>query len=103
MRKIPMPHQPRVEINYCRQCRWLLRGAWFAQELLTTFDEDIGEIALIPGSGGVFDIRANGELIWSRKEMGRFPEIAELKCLIRDQVAPGKDLGHTEKSQKSEN
>ena len=77
-----------------------MRGAWFTQELLTTFDEDIGEIALIPGSGGVFEIRINEELIWSRKEKGCFPEITELKCLVRDHVAPGKDLGHVKRSQK---
>ena len=96
-----MSHQPRIEIIYCRQCRWLLRGAWFAQELLTTFDEEIGEIALVPGLCDVFEIRVNGELIWSRKERGRFPEITELKRLVRDQVAPGKDLGHTDIGQKS--
>ena len=26
--------KPRVEIEYCTQCRWLLRAAWMAQELL---------------------------------------------------------------------
>ncbi len=98
-----MPQQPRVEIQYCRQCRWLLRGSWYAQELLTTFDEEIGEVALVPGSGGVFEVRVNGKVIWSRKEKGRFPEITELKQLVRDQVAPGKDLGHTDKRQNPDN
>ena len=87
----------RVEIEYCTQCRWLLRAAWMAQELLTTFEPEIGEVALIPGQGGVFEIRARGATVWSRRERGRFPEIKELKLLIRDAVAPGKDLGHTER------
>ena len=39
---------PRVEIEYCTQCRWLLRAAWMAQELLTTFQDDLGEVALRP-------------------------------------------------------
>lgn len=30
-----------VTIEYCTQCRWLLREAWIAQELLTTFEEDL--------------------------------------------------------------
>ena len=68
-----------------------------AQELLTTFQDDIGELALIPGTGGVFDIRANGQLPWSRKTAGRFPDIKELKQLIRDRIAPGKDLGHADR------
>jgi selenoprotein W-related protein len=33
----------RIEIRYCTQCRWLLRAAWMAQELLTTFDQEIAE------------------------------------------------------------
>jgi selenoprotein W-related protein len=87
----------RVEIHYCRQCRWMLRAAWMAQELLTTFEEELTEVALRPGTGGIFEVRANGELIWSRAEAGRFPDIKELKQLVRDKVAPERDLGHSEK------
>ena len=87
---------PRVEIEYCTQCRWLLRAAWMGQELLTTFSDELGEVALVPGTGGVFDIRVNDELIWSRAEAGAFPDIKELKQLVRDRIAPSKDLGHSE-------
>ena len=69
-----MPKQPRVEIEYCTQCRWLLRAAWMAQELLTTFAADLGEVALQPGRGGVFEVRVDGETVWSRAAQGRFPE-----------------------------
>src|SRR5215469_14515701 len=91
-----MQRTPRIEIEYCTQCRWLLRAAWMAQELLPTFSADIGEIALMPGSGGVFEIRIGDDAVWSRAEKGRFPEIKELKQLVRDRIAPGKDLGHSE-------
>ena len=87
----------RIEIIYCTQCRWLLRAAWMAQELLTTFDQEISELTLKPGTGGIFEISANGVLVWSRKTEGRFPEITELKQLIRDRIAPGRDLGHTDR------
>jgi selenoprotein W-related protein len=89
--------KPRVEIEYCTQCRWLLRAAWMAQELLTTFPAEIGEVAMAPGTGGVFEIRVNEELIWSRKDQGRFPDIKELKQLVRDKIAPQRDLGHSDK------
>ncbi|MEW5707870.1 SelT/SelW/SelH family protein [Pelomicrobium sp. G1] len=92
-----MKAKPRVEIRYCTQCRWLLRAAWLAQELLTTFESELGEVALIPGSGGIFEVRVDGELLWSRKDEGRFPEAKELKQRLRDRVAPGKDLGHSER------
>jgi selenoprotein W-related protein len=88
---------PRLEINYCTQCRWLLRAAWLAQEVLTTFELEMGEVALVPGTGGVLDIRLNGELIFSRKEAGRFPEAKEIKQLIRDIIAPDKPLGHSDR------
>src|SRR5678816_4220168 len=89
--------QPRVEIEYCTQCHWLLRAAWMAQELLTTFEAELGEVALCPGSGGVFEVRVDGDLIWSRADQGRFPDIKELKQLVRDRVAPGKGLGHSDR------
>lgn len=88
---------PVVEIEYCRQCRWLLRAAWTAQELLTTFEDEIGGVTLKPGVGGVFRISVGGEILWSRKEMGRHVEIAELKQLVRDKVAPGRSLGHSDR------
>ena len=91
------PVKPQIEIRYCTQCRWMLRAAWMAQELLTTFEQDIASVALSPASGGVFDITVNGDTIWSRKDAGRFPDIKELKQLVRDRVAPSKDLGHTER------
>ncbi len=86
-----------VEIEYCTQCRWLLRAAWLAQELLTTFEAELKAVSLLPGTGGVFEVRLNGAVIFSRKIAGRFPESKELKQLIRDIIAPERDLGHSDK------
>jgi len=68
------------------------------QELLTTFSDEIGEVALVPGIGGIFEIRVDGELIWSRAERQSFLDIKELKQLVRDRIAPTKDLGHSDRS-----
>ena len=92
-----MPDKPRVTITYCRQCNWLLRSAWLAQELLSTFAEDLGEVSLVPGTGGVFEIRYDGELIWERKRDGGFPDAKALKQRVRDQLDPGRDLGHADR------
>jgi selenoprotein W-related protein len=88
---------PRLEIEYCTQCRWLLRAAWLAQELLTTFEKEMGEVALVPGTGGIFEVRLEGETIFSRCQQGRFPESKELKQLVRDRIAPQKHLGHSDR------
>lgn len=88
---------PRVEIEYCRQCRWLLRAAWLAQELLLTFEDELGGVALIPGRGGMFEIRVDGVCLWSRGTEGRFPELKELKQRVRDRIAPDMPLGHSDR------
>jgi len=86
-----------VEIEYCTQCRWLLRAAWMSQELLTTFEQDLKSVALVPGTGGIFEVRLNGDVLYARKKTGRFPESKELKQLIRDQIDPDRNLGHSDK------
>lgn len=92
--------KPRVEIEYCTQCRWLLRAAWLAQELLTTFEQELGGVSLVPGTGGVFDVRVDRQLVWSRAGEGRFPEAKELKQRVRDVVAPDRHLGHSDNASK---
>ena len=57
----------------------------------------IGELALLPGICGVFEIRVDGNVVWFRADMGRFPEMKELKQLVRDRIAPGRDLGHSDR------
>jgi selenoprotein W-related protein len=95
-----MPRSPTLEITYCRLCGWGLRASWMAQELLTTFAEELGSVTLTPDvTGGVFEVRVDDELIWSRKEAGRLPDIKELKRLVRDHVAPDRSLGHTDRAQ----
>jgi selenoprotein W-related protein len=104
-----------VRIDYCTKCRFLPRATWLAQELLTTFADELGEIALVPGAGGVFQVRVamsgaaphaaslgraepeEWELVACRVRDGGFPELAELKRRIRDRVAPGRELGHSER------
>lgn len=91
--------KPRLSIEYCPKCNWLMRSAWMAQELLTTFEEDLGEVALIPSEiAGRFTIMVEDEILFDRKREGRFPEIKELKQLVRDKVCPEKSLGHSDKN-----
>ena len=91
------PAKPSVRITYCTQCHWLLRAAWMAQELLSTFGADLAEVALQPGTGGIFEISCDGTLIWERKRDGGFPDAAKLKQLIRDAAFPERELGHSDR------
>ncbi|KAI0910432.1 Rdx family-domain-containing protein [Ustulina deusta] len=114
---------PRVTIRFCTQCKWMLRAAYFAQELLSTFSTSLGEVALQPATGGIFvveiyytdssaqvatslDPTATGtdngpttqrRVLWDRKLDGGFPETKELKRRVRDVIEPGRNLGHVDR------
>lgn len=92
-----MADKPAVTIHYCTQCNWLLRSAWMAQELLHTFAGDLSTVTLQPGSGGVFEISIDGQVIWERKQEGGFPDAAALKQRVRDVCWPDRELGHVDK------
>lgn len=88
--------KPRVAITYCRQCNWMLRAAWMAQEILSTYAESVGEVSLIPSTGGAFRIEVDGAIVWERQRDGGFPDVRTLKQRVRDRIEPGRDLGHLE-------
>jgi selenoprotein W-related protein len=89
--------RPRIAITYCTQCRWLLRAAWLAQELLSTCGAELKEVALIPGTGGVFVVTYDEAPIWDRKADGGFPDAKVLKQRVRDRLDPDRDLGHIDR------
>lgn len=90
--------KPTVSIEYCPKCGWMLRAAYMAQELLTTFSDDVHGVLLQPSEeSGSYIISIDGNLVFDRKSEGRFPEIKELKQLVRDVVNPEKSLGHSDR------
>jgi len=92
---VPEPAVPRLSIEYCTQCGWTARAAWLAQELLTTFQHEVAEVALVPGTGGVLVVRVDGEVVWDRRDDG-FPLPTDLKQRVRDRIDPSRDLGHAD-------
>jgi selenoprotein W-related protein len=88
----------KISIEYCPKCKWLLRAAYIAQELLSTFEDEIAELALIPSqTNGRFTICVEDKIIFDRKQNGGFIDITALKQLVRDIVNPTKALGHSDK------
>jgi len=91
--------KPKITITYCTRCKWMLRAAWMAQEILSTFEQEVGEVSLKPDhTGGIFEIHVDDHLIFSRSSNSGFPDVKELKRMVRDQVAPEKNLGHIDKN-----
>ena len=75
-----------------------MRAAYMAQEMLTSFSDDLDGVLLRPSeTSGRYTIFVNNEIIFDRKDEARFPEIKELKQRIRDKAAPGKSLGHSDR------
>ncbi|KAF8322208.1 hypothetical protein DL93DRAFT_2072078 [Clavulina sp. PMI_390] len=107
---------PSVIIEYCDRCRWLHRATWTQTELYLTFPAPaIKSITLIghnsADTGGRFRIwltyapavdAVSTVLIWDRKTRGGFPELKEVKQIIRDHIQPGTSLGHSDKKDKKE-
>jgi selenoprotein W-related protein len=90
--------KPTINIEYCPKCNWMLRAAYMGQELLSTFSDEVYGVLLQPSEvSGTYIIRVNDNVIFDRREAGRFPEIKELKQLVRDVIAPDKSLGHSDK------
>ncbi len=90
--------KPTIEIEYCPKCGWLLRAAYMAQELLTTFQEEVYGVTLIPSEvAGRFQIRTGDQFIFDRKREDGFKDIKIIKQLVRDQICPDKSLGHSDR------
>jgi selenoprotein W-related protein len=92
--------KPSVTIEYCPKCGWLLRAAYMAQEILTTFNDDLKQVTLQPSEvGGSYKIFIDDKKIFDREEYNGFPEIKEIKQMVRDIVNPEKSLGHADRKQ----
>lgn len=89
--------KPVITLEYCPKCNWLLRAAYMAQEILTTFTDEVGAVTLKQSEiSGQYCIYVNDTKVFDRKEYGGFAEIKEIKQIIRDVIAPDKSLGHSD-------
>ena len=57
------------------------------EELLPEFESQVASWKLIPSTGGVFEVTVNGELIFSKKQLGRHAEIDEVRKLLKAKIA----------------
>ncbi len=86
-----------ITIEYCPKCNWMLRAAWLAQEILVTFENELEKVSLKPSAhAGIFMIKIGDYILFDRKTNGGFAEPKVYKQLIRDYIAPGKSLGHSD-------
>lgn len=98
---MPRRTKPTLTIEYCTVCNFRGRAAWLAQEVLAAHEADLAGVTLVPGRGGVFDVRLDGELLFSEKEAGRFPEPRQIKDALRARLGLGPPKGHQRRDSES--
>lgn len=62
-------------------------------DLLSNYQHVIDELRIITGSKGVFDVKVDGELIYSKKQTGRHAEPGEVLALFTELVGPIRRYG----------
>ncbi len=71
-----------IEVVYCADCGYWPRTAWMLGELMTDIQHLVSEVKLTPDSKGLFEWSVDGEPVFSKAAMGRFPDMDELRELI---------------------
>ena len=72
----------KLSIEYCNVWNYLPRASRMAADLLEKYGNNVTELSLIPSGGGVYEVNKNGKSIFSKKELGRFPELDEIIAII---------------------
>ena len=77
-----------ISIAYCAPCGYAPRVISLTQEIIGTRDLEayIRSWTLTPSSGGVFEVTINGELVFSKKALGRHAEDGEIKTIITQKL-----------------
>ncbi len=79
---------PEVTITYCVPCRYQFKALEDAGAILGTYGERITSLRLVPGKDGVYDVRLDGELLFSLDQAEHFPETRQLVEQIGARLPP---------------
>lgn len=72
-----------LTITYCVPCDYSEYALSVTRELLKNWQHEINQLVLITGSKGIFDVKVNRELLFSKKELDRYPEPCEISKLLK--------------------
>lgn len=57
-----------VDIEYCVPCGHRQRALDVANHLLETFGQELDDVSLVTGDGGVFTVSVDGDLVFDKSE-----------------------------------
>lgn len=55
------------------------RAVGLTEQILGLFKTSVTALEIVPSSGGVFEVYQDGDLVFSKKQSGRFPEWDEIR------------------------
>jgi len=57
--------------------------------ILEEWEEQVDSVEIVPGANGIFDVHLNGELVFTKSMLGRYPQPDEVVPLIRERLSAG--------------
>jgi len=77
-----------VSIEYCAHCNYKAQAIRVADELMSKYQHIIDQITIIMGSGGIFNVQVNGQMLFSKHELKRHASEGEITQLFSEMVEP---------------
>ncbi len=77
-----------VTVEYCVPCDYSAEALQVAEELVRNYQHVLDRLVLVISSKGVFEMKVDGELIFSKKALHRHPEPGEMLQLFNELVGP---------------
>ena len=81
-----------IEIEYGAASGYFREAVGVMQEVMREHDYDVDSFTFVVGREGKFDVRIDGELVFSKQKSGRFPGTEEIKSAIRARLADGRGM-----------
>lgn len=75
-----------ISVEYCTSWNYIGRAVALARSILNEHTTEISGFTLIPSSGGALEVKLNDELIFSKKELDRYPEKNEVEELVKEKL-----------------
>lgn len=62
-------------------------AAGLVARILEEWEGVVGVLEVVPGAGGIFDVHVNGELVFTKSMLGRYPQPDEVMPLLHERLA----------------
>ena len=54
--------------------------------ILEEWEDLVGIVEVVPGANGIFDVHVNGDLVFTKSMLGRYPQPDEVLPLVRERL-----------------